>query len=730
MGQALEQFRRMPLLTTLFKPQEGLLCDARFHLALREKGIRSLLIHHDHLTRRLVRCLGALPLGELHLDIRASSRVRVALKGLAKVKSLRGLYLSSYYLHDWHLSSLESLKQLRVLVLNSRRLTDRTMARLSGLNRLEFLRVTSPRITNRGLRHIVGLKRLRFLSLRGRDLSDRGLAALRHLDALRHLRFRNTRVSNYGLPLLLPMGKLRTLDLGGTWVTDAGTAILGRLDNLRMLSLARTSLSDAGLSSLSRLAKLRALNLSGTKTSDVGLAWLAGMKALERLELAETRVTGAGLARLSALKGLRHLNLYRTRITDADLVHIGGMKGLVHLNLGRTRITDAGLAHLSEMKRLKYINLYRTAISNRSLPFFLGHRTLRRTRIHGDGLFQSASAQISQVVQNRVGGFLRAAERLPSIQPRVTDLLLWAARRPFRTELIWKRIKTLFRREGDRTTREAGKGKHAFRIQADCPNPVGIRQIRVKVHPGPERVFSRMEIRFCKPNRRDLNHLARHLAHRLQGQCRKKNSFACLLPQSCLRVSRSGIGLAHRSSGACGNVRYALGVVVPEGLDRPTLRPGEQVRILQQASRVADPHQRARFLAYSLGKAGWPRVFYNENVRKALRAFGEDMNYSESRRADKVLDGTMPVLFMMGCAGVFSMMAYTAGKKKSRFLARHCPSGGPRLIKPEIAAAMKQEAVWLVLSMLWDARRRGLANNRLHRLAVRGVMKWWKHRRR
>lgn len=174
------------------------------------------------------------------------------------------------------LSALAGLKadDLYALDLGDTLVSDAELADIAGLallRGLTNLRLSSFRVTDRGLDHLRRLSHLRYLDLTGTSITGVGMARLQCLSDLLDLLLRGSDVTDAGLAHLRGLTDLQRLDLRNTKVSDVGLAHLGRLTSLRVLYLSDTGVSDVGLSYLSGLTSLQYLDVMFTAVSDAGV---------------------------------------------------------------------------------------------------------------------------------------------------------------------------------------------------------------------------------------------------------------------------------------------------------------------------------------------------------------------------------------------------------------------------------------------------------------------------
>jgi len=161
--------------------------------------------------------------------------------------------------------------------------SDEHLNHLAKLTTVKSLYLDSPQITDAGLEHLAELGKVCYLSLPGTQITDAGLVHLKSLTNLTTLDLSGTQITDAGLVHLTELTSLGALGLSDTQITDGGLEHVRLLTNLEWLFLHGTQITDAGLIHLKSLTTLRVVALSDTKVTDEGVEDLKG--ALPRLEM-------------------------------------------------------------------------------------------------------------------------------------------------------------------------------------------------------------------------------------------------------------------------------------------------------------------------------------------------------------------------------------------------------------------------------------------------------------
>jgi Leucine Rich repeats (2 copies)/Leucine Rich repeat len=247
----------------------------------------------------------------------SSDQIDEALAQVGNLRRLKHLTLVLTPVNDAGLACLEGLSNLESLMLRGRNdVTDAGVAHLARMTSLKGLYLENSQITDAGLASVSGLTGLETLNLARTQIGDGGLAHLDGLTRLEKLGLENTGVTDAGLVRFL-RGRtmLKALYLSDTKIGDAALAALESMTNLGWLFLRNTRISGAGLVHLKGLTKLQSLDLYNTHVSDVGLSYLEGLTNLQHLNLDGTKVTDAGLPHLKGLTSLKELRLLDTGVT-------------------------------------------------------------------------------------------------------------------------------------------------------------------------------------------------------------------------------------------------------------------------------------------------------------------------------------------------------------------------------------------------------------------------------
>lgn len=176
-----------------------------------------------------------------------------ALTHLARLKSLKGLYISRSDAGDSGLSALGGLTELRILEGGFCSIHGEFLKNWNALKKLRNLRLSGNELHEASLANLKQLTGLRQLSLARCRLSAEGLRQVAACTQIYELDIsQNPRIGDSELTLIAPLKKLLFLDLEGTNVTAAGIRKLQGL-GLMELVLPRENYSPSEMETFRRM---------------------------------------------------------------------------------------------------------------------------------------------------------------------------------------------------------------------------------------------------------------------------------------------------------------------------------------------------------------------------------------------------------------------------------------------------------------------------------------------
>ncbi|NOG69337.1 leucine-rich repeat domain-containing protein [Roseicella sp. DB1501] len=339
-----------------------------------------------------------------------ASGTKVAdLTPLASLTALQSLDCSRTQVAD--LTLLASLTALQSLVCSDTQVVDLTP--LAGLASLQRLDCSDTQVAD--LTPIAGLAALQSLGCSGTQVAD--LTPIAGLAALQSLGCSGTQVAD--LTPLARLAALQSLGCSRTQVADltpiAGLTALQRLDcydtpvaNLAPLSsltaLQSLDCSDTQVADLTPIAGLDALqHLDCSSTQVADLTPIAGLTALRSLDCSDTQV--ANLTPIAGLTALRSLDCSDTQV--ANLTPIAGLTMLWSLDCSSTQVAD--LTPIAGLTMLWSLDCFRTQVAN-------------LTPIAGLDALQRLDCSSTQVADLTPIAGLTALRSLDCSSTQVTDL--------------------------------------------------------------------------------------------------------------------------------------------------------------------------------------------------------------------------------------------------------------------------------------------------------------------
>ncbi len=261
---------------------------------------------------------------------------------------------------------------------------DHDLQRLAKLKTLKYLFLESTSISDTGLQYLRQMQNLEEIFLDYTKITDEGLLHLRGLQNLRVLRLSKTKITGEALGHLKDLPRLHTIDVNRAAITNSGMKAMGDLKQLTSLNISFNSqVDDTGLGYIEGLTKLEKLFAHLVpKITDEGLKHLQGMKQLETLTLSSTGITTTGLEQLTKHESLNKLDLTNCKITDSGLEHLQDLKNLRDLRLDLTPVSDAGLQHLYSLKKLENLDLRETKVTSQGIADL--QKALPKCKIESD----------------------------------------------------------------------------------------------------------------------------------------------------------------------------------------------------------------------------------------------------------------------------------------------------------------------------------------------------------
>ena len=272
----------------------------------------------EQLKKSGAKLSGDLPLNVTSVSFEGAELTEEDLAPLAKLPTIRGVYITKSKVADSSLKFLSALVNLRKLMLAKTNIDGSCLQYVVNSPSLEYISLNHCPIVDKSLLHLPASLRLRNLGLSNTLITDESLPHLAKFAEIRHLFAENTKITDAGIAHLNPT--LTFLRLRGTHITDEGLKRLVKATpELRNLRIEETAVTGTGLSALRDLPKLIELDLEGCEISDKDLLPLLECKALQHLSLAETKVTPKGVLALRDMASIRQIDIPATFTRDEVL---------------------------------------------------------------------------------------------------------------------------------------------------------------------------------------------------------------------------------------------------------------------------------------------------------------------------------------------------------------------------------------------------------------------------
>lgn len=165
------------------------------------------------------------------------------LKYIAKMKSLRRLYLRSHF-SDRGLIHFRHNTTLKELSLRETQITGEGMKYISSMSNLKELDIDGLPIDKKGFREIAKMDQLTKLCISNSILDDKALEIFYGMKKIRELYLDGTRISDVSMPWIGSLPKLQCVYLDGTLVTDVGIKCLFGKKHLYLVSLDKTKVTE------------------------------------------------------------------------------------------------------------------------------------------------------------------------------------------------------------------------------------------------------------------------------------------------------------------------------------------------------------------------------------------------------------------------------------------------------------------------------------------------------
>ena len=309
----------------------------------------------------------------------------MSFRPLIECRSLESLVIeNTSVIDDLALKDIARVKSLKSLTLKQLSITDEGLSEIGKLPSLEKLDLSHcQQITGTGFADFQFPETLRDLNLEDtHKLNDDGLAELTRFTNLEHLRMQNNgKVKGKGFTCLANMQKLMTLGCPTTTIADEHLKLLDGIESLEMIWLNRCpKISGRGLAHLTGSINCKRMSLNHCRNIDSpDFEVIAKFKNLEELYLVNTRIRPDGIEQLCGLKKLKNLNIEgNVWIDDSafEKLQRSTVSSLTATLL--PRLTDHCFEFAAKMPNLKELRVSANSnLDGSGLGSFIGNETLK-----------------------------------------------------------------------------------------------------------------------------------------------------------------------------------------------------------------------------------------------------------------------------------------------------------------------------------------------------------------
>lgn len=256
------------------------------------------------------------------------SITKFALSTLARYKNLKRLHLNDTDIGDDAADYLSKIQTLELLDVSRTKVGDEFVAKISTLPKLKTLQLVDTKITSPGLKPLVHTPSLDILSVRtNMPIDDSAADFIKEMPLLTEVDVSKTSVGDEFVSRLGAKSTLRTLSMSGTRVTQKCFPVVAKMKSLIALNLD----NDEGISDLSNLRNLPLTNLS-----------LKGV-----LITVNTPI----VRQISHFPKLKSLRISQTALRDSDLLILAEAPNLSYLEIfDCDLLTPKGIAAFKKLK--------------------------------------------------------------------------------------------------------------------------------------------------------------------------------------------------------------------------------------------------------------------------------------------------------------------------------------------------------------------------------------------
>lgn len=285
-----------------------------------------------------------------HINLHKAGLTNVSLAPLAKLRSLRSLYLGGNGFSDSELAVLADIPALESLNLSECNLTGQSLAFLPKLKFARSLALSNCQFGAEIAGNVAKMPALTSLHLYGAGLTDDTLRPFGGNKTLRELFIDETMLTSAAFVGLTPIPALTSLYFSGSNARpddSAAAALATAFPNLSDLRINAKLLGPAGYKSLGGLKKLDVLRLNNANLDQEAISAILELRALRTLSLNGSSVSNELLLMFDPVKSkLVAIDLENTRIDDQSVEFLSKFRMLATLSIRGTDITKDGAEKL------------------------------------------------------------------------------------------------------------------------------------------------------------------------------------------------------------------------------------------------------------------------------------------------------------------------------------------------------------------------------------------------
>lgn len=238
------------------------------------------------------------------------------LKYLRPMHTLHFFNVGSKYLSDEGVKEIAKVKSLRELFLKSDLITDKGIEYLTALPDLDHLRIEGSGVTDGVVRSLEKMKKLSRLHLVRTSISPDIGVKLANLDHLLSLEITGKKNISENSFEVLSKSKLQVLHLSDCDLNEDSFRAIGKIKELNRLILKNTRFNHMNIKYLRNMPNLTRLELDESKNiSDSLINEVSELNQLKVLSLSDTNISEAQFLKLTKMRHLDEIQIFDTQIS-------------------------------------------------------------------------------------------------------------------------------------------------------------------------------------------------------------------------------------------------------------------------------------------------------------------------------------------------------------------------------------------------------------------------------